>query len=246
MIFDEIFLSIENEDIKKFAAKCCDEIEPWFWEVGASSSGKYHPDYALGFNGLARHTVAVVRFLNHMFNVESIGSQFTSRERDCLRVAAMMHDSRKSGSQKDFERSKYTKFNHPLLAADLIRGIDGLPKAEIELIAHAIESHMGQWNTDKRNPDVVLPKPEDRYQIILHLADYLASRKDIEVKFEAPIPERKEVAPDVNTWKFTFGKYSGKTIPEVLKIDPGYIKWAKKNMEKEPAKTLLKGIEEPV
>jgi len=176
-----------------------------------------------------------------MFTVESIGGQFTSRERDCLRIAGMMHDTRKSGDQKDYEHNKYTKFDHPLQAAAVIRKTKGAPKEEIELIAHCIESHMGQFNEDKRSPGVVLPKPEDKYQIILHLADYLASRKDIEIKFEAEDAFEPE-KPDINTWKFDFGKYKGHTIPQVMAINPGYIEWAKQNMEREPAKSLLQQI----
>ena len=243
MIFDEILNSIENEDIKQFAEKCVNELAPYFYVVPASSTGKYHPSYSLGEGGLLRHSIAVVRFLNHMFNVESIANQFTSRERDLLRVAAMMHDSRKSGGQEEYEKSKWTKFNHPLLAAELIRSLDGLPREEIELVAHAIESHMGIWNTDKRYPNLVLPKPQDKYQIILHLADYLASRKDIELLFDDEIPvSEPEPLPDINTWKFDFGKYAGKTIPEVKAENPGYIHWAKENMRKEPARTLLQQI----
>lgn len=154
------------------------------FSVAASSTGKYHPTYALGDGGLARHTVALVRILNHVFGVESIADQFTSRERDLLRVAGIAHDMQKSGSQEDYERNKYTKFDHPLRAANMVRKLSGLPEEEKELIATTIESHMGQWNVDKRNPGTVLPKPENKYQILLHLCDYLASRKDIEIKFD--------------------------------------------------------------
>ena len=244
MITQEIIDSIENEDIRQFIKnQCFPAIPLYVSHAPASSSGKYHPKYALGDGGLGRHTVAVVRFLNHFFEIECIRNQFTSRERDLLRVAGLMHDSRKSGSQEDYEKNKYTKFDHPLLAANIIRTLDGLPKEEIELIAHAVESHMGQWNTDKRNPDVVLPKPKDKYQIFLHLADYLASRKDIELLFDDEIPvSEPEPLPDINTWKFDFGKYAGKTIPEVKAENPGYIHWAKENMKKEPARTLLQQI----
>lgn len=242
MIFDEILDSIENEDIKEFAKKkCIPTVEDYFWVVPASSTRKYHPDYACTEGGLAKHTVALVRFLNHMFGVESITSQFTSRERDLLRVAGMMHDTRKSGTQKDYERSKWTRFDHPLQAAAVIRGLDGLPKEEIEMIAHMIESHMGQWCTDKRNPDVVLPKPTDKYQIILHVADYLASRKDIEVKFDGvEFPTKKEAPPNISTWVIPFGKkHKGETLKQVAENDPGYIEWAKDNITSEPMKTLL-------
>ena len=167
--------------------------------------------------------------LNHVFGVESIANQFTSRERDLLRVAGIAHDMQKSGSQEDYERNKYTKFDHPLRAANMVRKLSGLPEKEKELIATTIESHMGAFNTDKRNPGIVLPKPENKYQILLHLCDYLASRKDIEIKFDnvpQSIPEEnKEV--DINEFVLRFGKYCGLTWPEVEKENPGYIDWAK-------------------
>ena len=181
--FKEIYDSLENEDMKEFFKVLVKTFPAYFWEVGASSTDKYHPSYALGSGGLVRHTCAVVRFMNHTFAIESM-NKWTSRERDMLRIAAAVHDSRKSGSQEDFEKSKYTKFEHPLLAAEIIRSFDGkyLTHNEVELIASTIESHMGAWNTNDRS-SVVLPKPENRFQKMLHWADYLASRKDIEVKF---------------------------------------------------------------
>jgi hypothetical protein len=42
---------------------------------------------------------------------------------------------------------------------------------------------MGQWNTDKRS-SVVLPKPKTVIEKLVHLADYLASRKSLEFNFE--------------------------------------------------------------
>ena len=62
-IFDSILNTIESEDIRKFAKRCIGTIPDYFWNVGASSTGKYHPQYALGDLGLARHTCALVRFL---------------------------------------------------------------------------------------------------------------------------------------------------------------------------------------
>ena len=248
-IFDSVLNTFENDDIKTFAKKCIDEAPEYFFSVPASSSGKYHPNYALNDGGLARHTVALVRILNHMFEVESVANQFTSRERDLLRCAGIAHDMMKSGTQEDYENSKWTKFDHPILAAKKVWSIsDGLDKKEKELICKAIMSHMGQWNTDKRNPNIVLPKPESKYQIIIHLADYLASRKDIEILFDKKdIPESNDSnstseIPDVNTWVLPFGKFKGQTLIEVKKKAPWYIKWAKENAEKEPFKTLVQGL----
>ena len=241
-IFNPILDTFENEDIKQFMIeKCMPTIPEYFWEVPASSTGKYHPAYSVTVPlGLAKHTVALVRLLNHMLNIESIGSQFSSRERDLLRIAGLMHDTRKSGTQTEFERSKWTKFDHPIQAANVISKLKGLPENEIGFITSAIMSHMGQWNTDKRSPKVTLPKPQSKAQIILHLADYLASRKDIELLFDG-VPEGEILQPetkekpkrisidDIDPYDFEirFGKYEGLTWPEIEKENPGYIEWGK-------------------
>ena len=239
--FKEILNTIENDDIEKFAERVLDMAPAYWYSVPASSTGKYHPSYALGDGGLVRHTMALLRIMNHMFNVASFKELFTSRERDLLRVAGLAHDMMKSGTQDEYEKSKWTKFEHPILAARMIQDIDGLSKDEKIFIGKAIASHMGEWNTDKRS-SAILPTPSDKYQILLHLCDYLASRKDIEVVFDNVPTSVQEETPDINTWKFTFGKYAGMTIPEVAEKDKGYISWAKSNMEKEPAKTLLKNF----
>lgn len=238
-IFDSILDTIENEDIRHFAEECIETIPVYFWEVGASSTGKYHPQYALGELGLARHTCALVRFLNHILNVDCFGDRFTSREKDLMRVAGMMHDTRKCGDDEAYTKSKFTKFNHPLLAANEIRSLIGfISEEELEIIAVMIESHMGQWNTDKRS-SVILPLPTNKYQKLLHLADYLASRKDIAVLFEGyEAPE----LPDINEYVLGFGKHKGEKLIDVAESDPSYIEWAKENMNKEPVRSLLKKL----
>ena len=78
-IFNPILDTIVSEDIRKFAERCIETIPNYFWDVGASSTGKYHPQYALGDLGLARHTCALVRFMNHIFEVDCFVKNFTQR-----------------------------------------------------------------------------------------------------------------------------------------------------------------------
>lgn len=244
MIFDEILDTIENDDMKEYAKLCLDIIPPYIFICPASSSGKFHPSYALGEGGLARHTCAVVRFLNHTFEIECM-NKWTSRERDILRIAGMMHDSYKSGSQIEYEKNKYTKHEHPLLAANAIRhtkGCELISDSEIELIASTIESHMGAFCTSNRS-SIVLPTPQNRFQKMLHWADYLASRKDIEVKFD----NNSDTTIEVNskTWTFPFGKYRNQTFDFVKEIDPGYLDWLKNKADmeiREPLKTFLETL----
>ena len=58
-----------------------------------------------------------------------------------------------------------------------------LKENEIKFLCNTIESHMGPWNTNNYS-NVVLPKPESRYQRFVHMCDYLASRKFLDVKFD--------------------------------------------------------------
>ena len=155
-----------------------------------------------------------------------------------MRVAGMMHDTRKSGDDEAYAKNKFTKFDHPLLAANEIRTLIGfISEEELELVATTIESHMGQWNTDKRSK-VVLPLPKNKYQKMLHLADYLASRKDIEVLFDGFETPKKEIPP-LDEYILTFGKHNGEKLVDIAKSDPDYIRWAKENMTREPVRTIL-------
>ena len=156
-----------------------------------------------------------------------------------------MHDTRKSGTQEEYEKNKQTKFDHPIQAAKVIMSLDGIDKDEKILIAKIIAAHMGQWNTNGKHPDIVLPKPNSKFEIIVHLADYLSSRKDVEIRVGEIPAEFKSITteiPDINTYKLDFGKYSGLTLLEVKEKDPDYIKWAKENMRKEPVRALLQQI----
>ena len=55
--------------------------------------------------------------------------------------------------------------------------------SEIEFLANVISSHMGIYNTNPYS-DVVLPIPHNKYQRFVHMCDFLASRKFLDVKFE--------------------------------------------------------------
>lgn len=238
-IFNVILDTFENEDIKELTVKMIDDIPDYFFDIGASSTGKYHPQYALGDLGLARHTVALCKFMNHIFTIEQNKAKFSPRERDLLRMAGIMHDSRKSGEADN--KSRYTVFDHPILAANAIRKFKGVVPSvsddEIEMAAKACECHMGEWNTDKRS-SVVLPKPSDKCGELLHLCDYLASRKDIEVLFDNAPNAKPEVK--LEDYKFTFGKYKGQLITEVAKDHRDYLEWMKGNMYmREPLKTFV-------
>lgn len=238
-----IIATIVNEDIREFAKVLVDGLPQYIWEVGASSTGKYHPAYSLGVGGLMRHQIAVVRFLNYFFELEQYNTKFTSREQDLMRVAGLVHDGRKSGEQSDYERSRFTKFDHPLQMANVIRSYDGqyLNHDELEFMAHCIESHMGQWSTDRKS-SVVLPKPMDEYQHFVHLADYLASRKDLTMAFDN-VEQPKVTPANVDDYVIGFGKYKGTKLADLFKKDLNYCMWLKENSYQREVVEMIKQIE---
>lgn len=242
-MIEPIYDSFENEDIKDFCKLLVSELPLYWWKVPASSTGKYHPAYALGDGGLMRHSIAVVRFLNWFFNLEQYQNKFTDRERDLLRCAGLVHDGRKSGASDDV-KEVFTVFDHPLLMAEAVRKHKEdavISDKEIELIANAIESHMGQWTTSNKPKDagIVLPKPSNKYQEIVHLADYLASRKPLDMEFDE---WKKPELPPLDTYVLNFGKYKNERLVEVAQKDKGYIDWLKENYGREPVRSLLKQL----
>lgn len=240
---DPILSTIVNNDIREFAQSLVETLPAYIWEVGASSTGKYHPAYSLGVGGLMRHQIAVVRFLNYFFELEQYNTKFTSREMDLMRVAGLVHDGRKSGEQNDYARSKFTKFDHPIQMANVIRSYEGkyLNHDELEFIAHCIESHMGQWNTDRKS-SIVLQKPMDDYQHFVHLADYLASRKDLTMAFDsADTP--KPVAVNVDEYVINFGRYKGSKLVDVFNTDRSYCMWLKENSYQKDLVEMIKQLE---
>lgn len=173
---------IKNNKYKEEAKKLIELLPDYFFEIPASSTGKYHPNFAQGEGGLVRHTKVAVRMCYELANNNTIGYSFTQDEKDLMIIALIMHDGLKSGLPKE----KYTRVDHPLLAANLIRDNKeklNLTNGEIEFIAQAIETHMGEWNKDF-NGNEVLPLPKNKYQRFVHMCDFLAAKKFIEVPFE--------------------------------------------------------------
>lgn len=173
---------IRNPKYKNNAEILVELLPDYFFEVPASSTGKYHPLFSLGDGGLLRHTKAAVRIAFEFYKDESITDIFNQDEKDLMILALMLHDGLKSGLVKE----EYTRFDHPLLMANFIKENKDkltLTDNEIEFLSNVISSHMGPWTKDYQGNEV-LPKPVNKYQKFVHMCDYLASRKFLNVNFK--------------------------------------------------------------
>ena len=101
-------------------------------------------------------------------------------------AACIIHDCMKP----DMTAEHRTRFDHPLLAAELfVESIDKYivrdnKNVELKLykrlISLAVSSHMGQYNTSQYS-DIVLPTPQSGLDIYVHMCDYIASRRFIDI-----------------------------------------------------------------
>lgn len=176
----DLFIKVSEslpEPYGKAAKRLNKVISPYFWEIPASTSGKYHPSCDLGDSGLLRHSLMVYRIVDDltknmfMCNVPPLYIP-------ALKFCALYHDCMKCGYQTE---NFHTEHTHPKLAAIFIfeHCKDIFSVEEMPLIYNAIRSHMGQWTTSKYS-DYVLPVPRTQFDKALHYCDYVASRKYIE------------------------------------------------------------------
>ena len=179
--FEKEINYIKDEDIKTSAKTLINLIPEYFFEETASSTGKYHPEFSQGVGGLLRHTKAAVRIAYEILTTETFGDFYTSREKDLIILALIMHDSVKRG-----DNERYTRADHPLLASKLIKdnkSVTKLTDDDVNLLCSMIETHMGQWNKDYDGNEI-LEKPKTKYQRIVHLCDLLSSKKFLDIKFD--------------------------------------------------------------
>ena len=181
IFYDELNY-IKDENLRKSLGDLIELLPDYFFKEPATSTGKYHPKYAQGEGGLLRHTKAAVRIGYELLQDLSISKKYTSHEKDLILMALLLHD----GFKKGINEERYTKFDHPLIAAKVV--LDnaskvGLSKEDATFISEVIKTHMGDYTVDY-NGNEVLEKPHTKYQNFVHMCDFLASRKCLLVPFD--------------------------------------------------------------
>ena len=205
-IFQNELNFFSNNIIRKFAVFCLEGLPEYFFHAPASSTGKYHPSYALGEGGLVRHTRAAMGIFDSLIRARIHEYyQHTSIVnnddfKDAGLLAILLHDGFKSGIPLDYASiiAGHSKHEHPLIAAEYVKqSIDKFMETEdvtsddlsiMTVASNAIASHMGCWTTAKYS-HAVLPSPAHGTWLdqMVHLCDYLASRKSLEYIFTAGV-----------------------------------------------------------
>ena len=164
---------IQSEDYRMFVKYYLDNYVPeYFWEIGASSSGKYHPKFSQGEGGLVRHTKAVVMFAEELLRMSSY-MYMSDEHKDFVIMACILHDTCKYGT-KDFNKEYYK--DHARNAVSLVNEawVRYFETAPSEFFLSAIRCHMGQWSEREDRPFTNIDR-------CVHMADYMASRSFIDI-----------------------------------------------------------------
>lgn len=188
-VFQEELSQIPNKQVRDFITYCLDNAPKYFYHIPASSSGKYHPLQDLGEGGLVRHTRAVFQVGMDLLRCEQFVED-NDINRTIVGSASLLHDIIKNG----IEGGEYTVSEHPILACRFTTSMlieyiittavnkrDDLIEIVL-IIEHCVRSHMGKWNTD-REKNEILPVPKTDLEKLVHLADYIASRKYIDFSY---------------------------------------------------------------
>ena len=181
-LFKEELKQIKDESLKESLIKIINKLPDYWFTVPASSTGKYHPEYALGEGGLLRHSKVAMRIGYELLQDECIGGKYTNHEKDLMLMSLLVHDGLKLGLPKE----KYTRFDHPILMGNFI--IDNqeefnLSEEDANFMNDVIKTHMGPWTTDYQGNEV-LERPKTKYQNFVHMCDNLASKKFLLVSFD--------------------------------------------------------------
>lgn len=167
---------IPHPAFRKLTERALEEAPAAFWTAPASTSGKYHPAESLGRGGLVRHTRKVFRLTLDLLDMR--GVSVNDPAYSIALSAALLHDSRKV-----VDEGQHSVFEHPIMAALAVNELlpeycEEITSREGMLLCSAIRSHMGRWTTSKYST-YTLPEPSSWIDILVHTADYLASRKHI-------------------------------------------------------------------
>jgi len=213
-IFQKELLLIHDPDIKQFVITCFDKLCPdYFWTCPCSTSGKYHPQIALGVGGLVRHTKLAV-----WWGIELLRALGTSSElkniapgqlQDEVVATLLMHDMVKNGKGLDSNgrplESGVTGTHGVTLAAMIFdTGFDLTISEWEERIYYGIACHMGIWTTNFQYKPNSLTNPVHKtFANLIHLADYCASRKVDEIYSKLEQEKQNDITKNSTTEKVT-------------------------------------------
>lgn len=175
-------LTFVNKKIIELVNEYFDKIPDYFYKVPASSTGKYHPSFDHGNGGLLRHTQMTCEILKEFERMD----EYKNLNFFDMMVACILHDTFKNGyvdngrtvsshasiAADEFYDTyiyhKYSKEDLEETVGNVTYNYAGELDRRVMIICDMIRTHMGQWGAIK---------PQTNSEKLVHLADYVVSRK---------------------------------------------------------------------
>lgn len=175
-------LTFVDKKIIELVNEYFDKIPDYFYKVPASSTGKYHPSFDHGNGGLLRHTQMTCEILKEFERMD----EYKNLNFFDMMVACILHDTFKNGyvdngrtvsshasiAADEFYDTyiyhKYSKEDLEETVGNVTYNYDGELYRRVMIICDMIRTHMGQWGAIK---------PQTNSEKLVHLADYVVSRK---------------------------------------------------------------------
>ncbi len=186
IIFKDELCLIKDPDIVNLVNLCFENLTPeYFWEAPASSSSLHHPTISNKKGGVVLHTKLAVWWGMQLFHAHP------QSDIEIITAALLLHDLQKFGPTYDNNYNKESKSaygkNHGLILAnyieELIEGNSSLSRIKdlgictFDIITASIALHMGIWTGEVSNGRTYSQYENDINVKIVHLADYISSRK---------------------------------------------------------------------
>lgn len=168
---------IFDKEIKEFIEYALSKVDKKFYEVPASSSGKYHcKESNISPGGLIVHIRRSFIYALHLIRFYDGRHTVSKDTRDIILAGILLHDCYK-GMENGVWIDK-TNFNHGPLGAEWLRKIykEKYKKEnrKIDRICHLVKTHMARWN-----PEPTPPKDGEYDEHIVCIADYLGSMRNL-------------------------------------------------------------------
>lgn len=174
-LFSKELSRIKDRSIREIAENFLSFAPDYFPEIPSSSTGKYHPPDENCKGGRILHNKRVFRLTEYL--CEAFG--IIGVKKDLMLVAALIHDLYCRGTNNT--PLPYTDPYHTSTIAKAVQNYADQYDTEtyyINFLALLVAGHAGPFST---NPDII---ENNKYARLLYIADYIASRKDVEVKVE--------------------------------------------------------------
>lgn len=178
---------IEDEELREQTLDALQRMVPdYFWEVPATSSGRYHNPFARRRHGLWAHVKMVFTAYERIVDSYVELGIISELEADMGRAAVLLHDALKYGHE--YEEGDSTVRNHDNLASHWLSHNSELPKTVVDAVAR----HNGGWY---EGPSPVYE--DEPVAMLVHTADMIGSTKNVTCGVYEPAEELISAYPQL-------------------------------------------------